>query len=220
MRSRREALGITQTELARELRAKGLSFHQQTVQRVEGGERPVRLDEAFLISDALSFPIYSMVKPPEGEIGSMYTAIDRLRRAAARAQEEVLEAESAFADSAEFLAIEFEDLLQRESDRSGAVVRWGAAWMVKARRVQDSLSDTARSLNGITDDSDDDWTEIAVPFPNVAEDFRWIDDEVDPWVHMPETERPEAMADMQPMALYDYVRDYMENWNEQHPEAP
>jgi transcriptional regulator with XRE-family HTH domain len=44
---------MSQTELARQLNDRGLSFHQQTVQRIEKGERPLRLNEAHAIAEIL-----------------------------------------------------------------------------------------------------------------------------------------------------------------------
>lgn len=57
----RKRRGITQTALARELSEKGLPFHQPTIQRIENGERPIRLDEAYLIADALSSTVNEML---------------------------------------------------------------------------------------------------------------------------------------------------------------
>lgn len=56
----RESLQMSQTDLARELKAFGLPFHQQTVQRIEAGERPVRLNEAHLIAFALGTTLDAM----------------------------------------------------------------------------------------------------------------------------------------------------------------
>lgn len=55
VREAREASRLGQTELARALRAKGFSFHQQTVQRVESGERPLRHSEALALADLIGF---------------------------------------------------------------------------------------------------------------------------------------------------------------------
>jgi transcriptional regulator with XRE-family HTH domain len=50
----REVRKMTQTDLARRLNeAYGLPFHQPTVQRIESGERPIRLNEAYAIADIL-----------------------------------------------------------------------------------------------------------------------------------------------------------------------
>jgi transcriptional regulator with XRE-family HTH domain len=57
----REAKGMTQTDLARVLRDRhGLRFHQQIVARIEGGERPVRLNEAHLIAQVLETNLGAM----------------------------------------------------------------------------------------------------------------------------------------------------------------
>lgn len=49
----RKALGMSQTALAKKVAAKGLPFHQPTIQRIEAGERPVRLNEAVAIAQVL-----------------------------------------------------------------------------------------------------------------------------------------------------------------------
>jgi transcriptional regulator with XRE-family HTH domain len=57
----REAKGMTQTDLARVLRDRhGLRFHQQIVARIEAWERPVRLDEAYLIAQVLETNLSGM----------------------------------------------------------------------------------------------------------------------------------------------------------------
>jgi transcriptional regulator with XRE-family HTH domain len=60
MQTLRERKGLTQTDLAKAAKARGLAFHQQTVQRIETGERPVRLNEAHVISSVLESDVYSM----------------------------------------------------------------------------------------------------------------------------------------------------------------
>lgn len=58
----REGKGMTQTDLARTLKtAYGLPFHQQTIQRIESGERPVRLNEANLIALILRTDLFQMM---------------------------------------------------------------------------------------------------------------------------------------------------------------
>lgn len=42
---------MSQTELAKRARGRGLQFHQPTVQRIENGERPLRLTEATVICE-------------------------------------------------------------------------------------------------------------------------------------------------------------------------
>lgn len=57
----REFQGMTQTDLARVLKNNyGLPFHQQTIQRIESGERPIRLNEANLIAETLNVELFEM----------------------------------------------------------------------------------------------------------------------------------------------------------------
>lgn len=54
MRGEREARGMSQGELSRRLIDAGWPiFHQTTINRIESGTRPVKLDEAMAIADAL-----------------------------------------------------------------------------------------------------------------------------------------------------------------------
>lgn len=49
----REALGISQRDVARQVKAHGHPWHQQTVARVESGARPVRVSELGALAAAL-----------------------------------------------------------------------------------------------------------------------------------------------------------------------
>jgi len=61
MEQLRTAAGMTQTDLARVLREEyGLPFHQATIQRIEAGERPIRLNEAHLIAHAFKTDLETM----------------------------------------------------------------------------------------------------------------------------------------------------------------
>ena len=60
VKARRLASGWTQTDLARHMKGKGFSFHQQTVQRIEDKTRPVRLDEAFALAEVLGQQVTNM----------------------------------------------------------------------------------------------------------------------------------------------------------------
>ncbi|MGJ9371808.1 helix-turn-helix transcriptional regulator [Nesterenkonia sp. CF4.4] len=57
----RELRGISQTGLAKLLKAEGLPFHQQTVQRIEDGKRPIRLNEAFVMARVLGVDIFQLL---------------------------------------------------------------------------------------------------------------------------------------------------------------
>lgn len=53
----RESLDMTQTEVARQMRADGHLWHQQTVVRVEAGERPLRASEMRSMAAALRISV-------------------------------------------------------------------------------------------------------------------------------------------------------------------
>lgn len=57
---------MSQSALARALSGMGLPFRQQMVQRVESGERPIRLNEAVALSRILGVPLGDGI---EGEMG-------------------------------------------------------------------------------------------------------------------------------------------------------
>jgi transcriptional regulator with XRE-family HTH domain len=84
----REAKGMTQTDLARTLKTDfGLPFHQQTIQRIESGERPVRLNEANLIAQTLHADLFTMMS----DVGSPEVVRLNLELAGARLAERGLE---------------------------------------------------------------------------------------------------------------------------------
>jgi transcriptional regulator with XRE-family HTH domain len=57
----RKAVGMSQTDLAQALTERGASFQQQTVLKVEKGSRPLKLDEAALIADILTVPVFDLL---------------------------------------------------------------------------------------------------------------------------------------------------------------
>lgn len=61
MRRLREEFELTQTDVAKAMSKQGFSFHQPTVQRIESGERPIRLDEARAIAEILHSDVGVMV---------------------------------------------------------------------------------------------------------------------------------------------------------------
>lgn len=62
VRRRRELHGLSQTDLALQLRDRyGLKFHQATVDRVEKAQRPCRLDEVYAIAETLGASVDDML---------------------------------------------------------------------------------------------------------------------------------------------------------------
>ena len=89
LRATRVAAGISQGKLSDAMNAEGFVFYQQTIAKVESGERPLRLDEATAlarilnasISDALSFEVTKETPAPSG--GSAVTTLPVSARAIA-----------------------------------------------------------------------------------------------------------------------------------------
>lgn len=64
LRTLREANGWSQSELARRAQEAGLAFHQPTVQRIESGERPLRLSEALTLSTLFGIQLETSLGDP------------------------------------------------------------------------------------------------------------------------------------------------------------
>ncbi len=75
---------MTQAELAARVSEAGLPFHQQTIQRIESGTRPIRLNEAGVIALALGARLVDMSRPETTATASkdLVTAAQRLVLAA------------------------------------------------------------------------------------------------------------------------------------------
>lgn len=65
MRRERVRRDWSQNELAKRLAAAGLSFHQVTVQRIEDGQRSLRLNEAMVIADVFGVDLTAMLREPD-----------------------------------------------------------------------------------------------------------------------------------------------------------
>lgn len=58
----RKAMGLTQADVARSMKAGGFAWHQQTVQRFETGERPPRLNEAHYLAWIVESPLSDLLQ--------------------------------------------------------------------------------------------------------------------------------------------------------------
>jgi transcriptional regulator with XRE-family HTH domain len=61
MRMLRERRGMSQTEFAKRANEHGLAFHQPTVQRIENGQRPLKLTESLVIAGLLGSTLEQMM---------------------------------------------------------------------------------------------------------------------------------------------------------------
>lgn len=84
----RNSLGLTQNQFARRLSDDyGLRFHQQTIQRIETGQRPLRLDETFAIAEVLGSDVISMCTDPGGTVPELLEAARQVGEALAAFRE-------------------------------------------------------------------------------------------------------------------------------------
>lgn len=76
MRATREQEGISQGELSKRLTDAGWTvFHQTTVARIESGNRPVKLDEAAAIAQALNSTLPILITSPKA-VGILYAVTE------------------------------------------------------------------------------------------------------------------------------------------------
>jgi transcriptional regulator with XRE-family HTH domain len=152
MQRLREAQELTQTDLARSLKAFGLPFHQQTIQRIESGERPVRLNEAHLIAKTLGVTVDSMTAAGTPSQRELRYAVDRLRHGAAVGGEELLATMNDWLEDIETLAVAVSDRnprLDLPRDQLDDATRWGMKWAILADGAFAKLIDAWAALGGI-----------------------------------------------------------------------
>lgn len=125
----REARNFTQTELARRLSVWGLPFHQQTVQRIESGQRPIRLNEALLIARELGVSLQSMMATSTPSARTMMYAVGEMRRGAEHFASEIADSMSEWADSSAGLSLAVSEQLRNyDESNDNSVLRYGFKW--------------------------------------------------------------------------------------------
>lgn len=126
----REQAGMTQTQLARRLAdVWHLSFHQQTIQRIESGLRPVRLNEAILIARELGADIEFMMSAATPDSRKMVYTVERVRRKARMIADEVMEMLDDWSDDVTPLVLEVDDHLKRYDGKNPSpALKYGFAW--------------------------------------------------------------------------------------------
>ena len=182
----REARGLSQAELAKRLKTAGLPFHQQTVQRIENGQRPVRLNEAFLIAQELESTIDSMTWSDELGIREVRDSVDKFRHAAASIS-------SNLQDCLEHLSSEARDIVTRftvsasKCERSGMetadqLTTWMAGWALRYLNLQSCLTDAfeyaavaAGSAMLNVQDVEDTWPTLLPKPLEEADILEWMD---------------------------------------------
>lgn len=78
----------------------------------------------------------------------------------------------------EELTAAFYELLEENADKATREVRWTAAWLIKAERVEETLAQLVEMTNGITT-TREDWHDVPVRVSGAPE---WLDeDHADAW---------------------------------------
>lgn len=209
MRRRRESQGLTQTDLARSLSRKGLPFHQQTIQRIESGERPIRLDEAYLIASKLDAPMETMLSAPDAEFGEIREAVERIRReVSGELSGGIIDTFDEWQEHLSGLDVAFDALLTSADGKPTPEVRWAAAWLIKAIRIDDALRELFRSMQSLTGD------EIETGSDGIADHYRpLLSQDHALWQGLELDQNPVHLADLGPGAF-----ELAQPW-QRHPES-
>jgi transcriptional regulator with XRE-family HTH domain len=153
MKRLREERGWTQTDLARHLSSLGLKFHQQTVQRIEAGERPVRLDEAYLIALIFGEPLERMSSTTAPQERTLQSAVDQLRYEARSIADELHRIMTDnWQETTVAVAAEADGRLPPQGTRArdmDPAARWALEWSITALRAYEALLTAAQTLDRI-----------------------------------------------------------------------
>lgn len=121
LKMRREALGLSQAEIAQRLAAEsGLSFQGSTIYKIETGKRKVTVAEAVALASALRTPLAEML---DAGVDSAKTAKDVLMDRGVSALLEVEEAEHRLARVAR-AQVQMQQVLANYRDLFGADPVW------------------------------------------------------------------------------------------------
>lgn len=147
VRRRRELHGLSQSDLAVRLRDDyGLKFHQATIDRIEKGQRPCRLDEVYAIAEVLGTTVDDMLDD--------WSSTDRAWRQLAGIALRAREAEARIAlvvqQSLETIQGDRERVLNGLARRADAeapdeVMEWGRDVLANLDRIWAWATDFARA---------------------------------------------------------------------------
>ena len=76
LRRTREAMGLTQSDMAERMRDRGFPFHQATIYKIEKGDRKVSIGEAMAIAWLLDVSIFALAEAPQASVdGEYYSSV-------------------------------------------------------------------------------------------------------------------------------------------------
>lgn len=126
----RERQGMNQTDLARRMADRGFAFHQQTVQRIEQGLRPVRLNEAMVLANILELSLDSMTTPMQADERDIVWEVERARRECSEIAENASVSRAELADKVGTLALYVHDRLNTYSGEDDPLLKFAFDWLV------------------------------------------------------------------------------------------
>ncbi|SHW83022.1 Helix-turn-helix [Mycobacteroides abscessus subsp. abscessus] len=202
MKRIRKLLGWSQTELATHVKDRGLPFHQQTVQRIEAGERPVRLDEAYVIAECLDVDLYTMTSSGSPDIRTLQYVVNMLERRADVLFSDFMDWDPDLEEAAEGVAFEVQRRLELNAGLADFPTAWAAAWLLKGQRAIEAKWQFLESLLDLRNDEEfRRLDEILVKSPSVTE-FEWLsDNEHVAWSNLDLSDRPGELAKLNTAAL-------------------
>lgn len=104
VREVRERLGLSQDQLAQRMAARGHDFRQQTIYKIETGNRRVTWGEAISLADSLEMTIADLSAPgTSGSLGVLFERVDVLREGLEQAARTYMRAQWRLAHAADQL---------------------------------------------------------------------------------------------------------------------
>lgn len=209
--AQRERSGLSQTGLAKRLADRGLPFHQQTIQRLELGDRAVRLDEAFVIADEIGLKLEDMVKPLNSALAPAYYAIQDLERTVREVARETLDDHlNRTLDATTRVIVEFEDFMERGSEaykrELAVLVAWVHRGFDACMEIAKLTTVLAGSFSGRTLQA-----EVEGQLRELGDEIQSaMEGEEQTWESLPPTERPKALRSLDWSSLSAYTENVMD----------
>lgn len=135
-----------------------MPFHQQTIQRIETGERPPRLDEAHLIARVLDVDLSTMTSTAAPSDLQLRYVVDAVRMGADVGAEEMVDVISSWVESVELLMVDLSARLPDNSTELDPATRWGMAWALKSHEAYEQLLSAWSVLNEMSKTPSPEWT--------------------------------------------------------------
>lgn len=181
---------------ARRISADGLAFHQTTVQRIEAGERPVRLDEAHVIAYALGSSVEAMVVSSNDTRVDATIAVDRFMRYGESIADAIANDLGDWQDEFGRLVEELEEAMRSSGSAPSDTACWLGAWTFRGVK----LGETLFSLDELASSFDHHWEGMPGEEMYLTTAKADLADEC--WSLVEEEKRPASLAKLTTYDLY------------------